>query len=210
MNIGHSSRLPYDPCAYPDKLTEIVGAGNYRLSPDQSYNCNNCLSTLGPRASNNGRGYDVSRVVNTSYAPSQDLVDVDSILSNRNVKESKCKSGKVNPIDVTKYDLMDSNLCNNFLDPESSRLTYPAATYRDMAINRFYNLPLNPQVPIFWNFAENTKLEATDNFDPDIPRVWTDLAQPKSFKHNFTGDPTCNYNNARKCPQSWGKFPPRQ
>lgn len=207
MNIGHSSRLQYDSCAYPDKLTEIVGAGNYRLSPDQMYSCNSCLNTLGPRASNNGRGYDVSRVIKTGNAPSQDLIDVDSILSNRNVRESKCKSGKVNPIDVTKYDLIDSTPCNNFLNPESSRLSYPAATYRDMAINRFYNLPINPQQPIFWNFAENTKLQATDNFDPEIPQVWTDLAQPKSFKNDFKSiNATCNSNNVRNCPGSWGKF----
>lgn len=204
MNIGHSSRQQYDPCAYPDKLSEIVGHGNYRLSPDQMYNCDNCLSTLGPRSSNNGRGNDVSRVLSTGYAPSQDLIDVDSIMSNRNVKHSRCKSGKVNPIDINKYDLINNNMCNNFLDPESSRLSFPAANYRDMSINRFYNLPLDPQVPIFWNFAENTKLQAKDNFRPDIPLVWPDISLPKENKGNYkTCDMSCNGENTKSCPRSW-------
>ena len=38
MNIGHSSRLPYDDCVYPDKLRESTSPLNYKLSTDQIYN----------------------------------------------------------------------------------------------------------------------------------------------------------------------------
>ena len=190
INIGHFSRLPYDTCAYPDRLKESVSPAEYRLSPDQMYNCNSCLSDFGPRASNNGRGYDVSRSANTGYAASQDLIDVDSILSNRNVKQSKCKTGHMNPIDVTKYKLNNVKICNNFLNPESSRLSYPSSNYRDMPINRFYNLVRDPQANIFWDGAVNSRLEAKDNTPIKIPVLWTDLSGPKPIP----GEKTCGIN----------------
>ena len=101
MNIGHSSRLPYDDCAYPDKLLESTSPLNYRINTDQIYNCNKCLSTFGPRSGYMGHG--VSTAVDTKYAEAQDLIDLDSIMSNRNVRTSKCKKGKVNPVDLQKY-----------------------------------------------------------------------------------------------------------
>lgn len=166
MNNGHSSRLPYDVCAYPDKLEESVAPGEYRLNPTKIHNCNKCLSTLGPRSSY--MGFGDSSVVGFPIAPSQAQVDLESILTNRNVKNSKCKKGRVNPIDVTQMNLDHAKICDHTLDPMSSRLVYPPQTFREMAINRFYNLPKDPQANIFWNFEIDSKLEAKDNFVPEI------------------------------------------
>lgn len=176
LNIGESTRLPYSDCAYPDKLSESVGWGQYKLSTDQMYNCNSCLSDFGPRSK---KGNDLSRPNKTGYAVAQDLADVESLLSNRNVKQSKCKSGHVNPIDVTKFKLDNVKLCNNFLNPESSRLSYPSSNYRDMPIDRFFNLPRDPQANIFWDGAVNSRLEAKDNTPIQIPYLWPDLAGPR-------------------------------
>jgi len=177
LNIGHSSRLGYDSCAYSDKLEESVGPLGYRLDPNWQENCQQCLSTLGPRSSYMGQG--VSSAVGHPIATSQKLVDVESILSNRNVKTSKCRRDNLNPINVTKFGVQHLRVCNDYLNPLSSRLTYPAANYRDMAVNRFYNLDRNPQTNVFYDFAVNTKLEAKDNFIVDIPRQWTDMSGPK-------------------------------
>ncbi len=176
LNIGHSSRLGYDSCAYSDRLTESVGPLGYRLDPNFQENCNQCLSTLGPRSSYMGQG--VSTSVGFPIANSQKLVDVESILSNRNVKTTKCKRDKVNPINVTKFGVKHQRICNDTLNPLSSRLTYPAANYRDVAINRFYDLDRNPQTNIFYDFAVNTKLEARDNFIVDLPTLWQDKSGP--------------------------------
>jgi len=176
MLIGSSSRLPYDECAYPDKLQVSTGPLLYKLSTDQIYNCDSCLSTFGPRSSI--RGNDVSKTMKTGYAPSQDLVDLESILTNRNVLESKCKTGRTNPVNVTEMPLQHVPSCGKFLDPVVSRLTHPAANYRDASVNRFYNLPKDPQANIFWNFSVNTRLEAKDNFIPDVPQLWADPTQP--------------------------------
>ncbi len=179
LNIGHSSRLGYDSCAYSDRLNESVGPLGYRLDPNWQENCNQCLSTLGPRSSYMGQG--VSTSVGHPIATSQKLVDVESVLSNRNLKTTKCKRDGVNPINVTKFGVKHMRTCNDYLNPLSSRLTYPAANYRDMAVNRFYNLDRNPQVNIFYDWSVNTKLEAKDNFVVDVPRMWADMATPKAI-----------------------------
>ena len=201
-NIGHSSRLPYDQCAYEDRLSESVSPLLYKVNPNQIKNCKSCLSTLGPRSSY--MGYGVSTTVGNTTAQSQDLVDVESILSNRNVTASACKNGKVNEIDVTRFRLQHARTCNDFLDPMASRLSTPAANYRGMSINRFYDLPINPQDPknIFWNYAVNSKLEAKDNFRDRIPRLMNQGAviprplkgtvkQPHYVVRNRCPDGTC-------------------
>lgn len=202
MNIGHSSRLAYDTCAYDDKLSESVSPLLYRLNPTKIANCDACLSTLGPRAGHNG--YGVSTMIdsdpNNNVAPSQNLVDLESVLSNRNVPTSRCKTGKVNPLDVTKYGLKDAKVCNKYLDPVSSRLTYPSKNYRSIAINRFFDLPLNPQEPIFWDHATNTRLEAKDNFREQIPNV-------KHYDPSLPAEiglekKTCNEKCSALCPRS--------
>ena len=194
MNIGHSSRLPYDKCAYPDKLKESTDPLNYRLSTNQMYNCDRCLPSVGIR-----NGYGVSTYRDVGYAPSQDLVDLDSILSNRNVRTSKCKKGKVNPVNPLELELHNSRACSRKLEPEDSRLSYPASMYRSMPINRFYNLIHDPQEDIFWNFEINSVLEEKDNFRPNVPRPWPNLAGPIEMKGEVDKcDLQCN---GKKCPK---------
>ena len=182
VNIGHSSRLGYDKCSIRDNINESVAPILYRLNPNQINNCNACLSVFGPRTSLGPNSYGVSSSVGHTTAASQDLVDVESILSNRNVIASKCKDGKVNDIDVTKFQLQHARVCNDFLDPVSTLLTNPPQNYRGMSINRFYDLPKHPQANIFWNFATNTKLEAKDNYRERVPRLISyDPSLPKSY-----------------------------
>ena len=180
LNIGHSSRGSYDCCAYEDKLKESVSPLAYKLNANQIHNCDQCLSTLGPRSSYFGQG--VSTSVGHPVATSQALVDVESVLSNRNLKKTKCRRDEVNHVDVNKFKLEHLRICNDYLNPLSSRLSYPAANYREMATNRFYNLNQNPQANIFWDFASNTTLEAKDNFMEDLPRPRRDNSLPTEIK----------------------------
>lgn len=169
MNIGHSSNLLYDQCAYDDRYKESTDPLRYRVNENNIANCDACLSTLGPRSG--FLGYGVSNESGDNVATSQKLVDVESLLSNRNIPTSKCKDGNVNHIDMTKLDVKHPRTCDKFLDPVSSRLTNPASTYRGGSINRFYNLPKNPQEVVFWNFAVNSTLEAKDNYIEQIPEL---------------------------------------
>ena len=171
-NIGVSTRNIYDKCYLPEYTQEIVSPGQYRTNPNHIYNCNGCNSTFGPRGVRNG----VATPLNTQMlAPSQKLVDVESVLSNRNVKQSRCRKGKTNPIRPNDYELYEQPLCSEQsrkLDPVSTLLTHPRYNYKEMPINRFYDLNKNPQENIFWNFAVNTGLEARDNYVPLIPSLW--------------------------------------
>ncbi len=202
MNIGGSSRLPYDDDAYPDKLSESTYSVNYRINSNEIYNNNRCRSAHGPRSGYMGHGVSVPN--DLGYAESQDLVDLDSIFSNRNVPASKAKKGRVNPINpVETYKLHHSKTCSNDLDPQYTLDTHPRSNYRDMESNRFYNLPRNPQDTIFENFEVNSRLEAIDNFTPMVPQIWPNLAGPKPTPNQPSA---CTYDcktQSKNCPKEW-------
>ena len=176
MNIGHSSRLPYDNCFYPDNLSESVAPGDYRLQQYSSYNCDSCLAPFGVKLDVRGNG--VSTSVPVGPAMSQRLVDVESNLSNRNLPQSRCRSGRVNLTNPTKEELTHRNNCNSSLSPEYSHHTSSPKNFRDAQINRFYNLKKNPQEPIFYDFAVNTTLEAKDNFRQQVPKFFDNKPYP--------------------------------
>lgn len=172
---GYSSREKYDKCYNNEQIERSVGPLLYKLNPNQIDNCNACLSVFGPRASggtNRGvMGYGDSTSVGHRTAPAQDLIDVDSILTNRNVVKSKCKDGDVNNIDVTKFQLQHARICNDYLDPISTLLTNPAMNYREIFTDRFYDIGASPQNVIYWDGAVNTSLEARDNYKIRIPNL---------------------------------------
>lgn len=178
--FGHSSRQPYDKCYYPDRLYESTEPVNYRLNEDYIHHCNRCFSSGG--AAPRGAFGDSTNGGRVGVAPKNDLVDVDSVCRNLNVKINRCKRGKINPLNLTKGKMADYNVCDNYLEMGFSKLNDPPSNYRDINLNRFYNLHHNPQETIFWNFSHNTKLEAKDNFVPEIPELWGDMSLPKETK----------------------------
>jgi hypothetical protein len=180
--IGHSSRLPYDNCAYPDRLQESTDPVSYRLNKNYIHNCDRCLNSNGAGPRSTGMGFGNSTLHDVGHAPFNDLIDVDSVCRNLNVKISKCKKGKINPINLTKQKHLDHNICGNYTHPEYSRLSYPSSNYRDISVNRFYNLHHDPQETIFWDMRHNTRLEAKDNWVPDIPEQWEEKASPLEYK----------------------------
>jgi hypothetical protein len=178
MNIGHSSKLPYDKAYYPDHLDESVAPGDYRLQVYSIYSPDSCFAPIGINPGPNGAG--VSTVRQYGPAMAQRLVDVDSVLSNRNLPQSKARDGRVNIIDLEKEKLYSLREClSKSLAPEYTHLTAMPQNFRDLQINRFYNLHKNPQDPIFYDFAINTTLEAKDNYVPVCPRVLSQTGFPK-------------------------------
>lgn len=197
VNFGHSSRLGYDIQAYEDKLIESTDPLSYRLDPNRITNCKPCLSVYGPRSSY--QGFGVSTTVGHTTATSQDLVDVESVLTNRNVPLSKTRAGSVNPIDVTKFDLRHARICNDFLDSSPTRLTDSSKNYRGIAVNRFYDLPRNPQANIFYDWAHNTTLEAKDNYRQKIPKIKKiDPVLPREYRSKKRD---CTRTQCPSCPK---------
>lgn len=189
QNIGHSDRLPYDQCAYDYYTEKSVGPGIYRMNPINIHHPTNCTSTL---MHTRGQTHGVSTVVGNVVAPKQANVDVESILSNRSVLQSKCKDGNFNDIDVTKVKLQHVPQCNSNLDPVATRLTDPASGFREIAINRFYDIPSNPQNHIFYDFGINTSQEAKDNYWAPVDKPFDQSAAfPKPQKGN---NRVCKFN----------------
>jgi len=182
FNYGASSKLQYDQTYIHDDIEQSTAPLLSVLDPNRVKNCNNCLSLFGPRAGHNGVG-DSIPIPNPGLTPAQELVDIDSIMSNRNVKNDRSKKGKVNDIDVFKFKTYDVKYCDRGLDPLSSILTYPKQLYREISVNRFYDLNLNPQVNIYYDWAVNTQLEAKDNYDYPYPfSLATDASLPNDIK----------------------------
>ncbi len=199
MNIGHSARLPYDKCFYNERLEESVSPGQYRIEPFQHFNCDACTTTLGPRS---GRmGFGVSTKVGHKVAPSQKLVDLESDLSNRNLKATRCRKGRVNHMDVSSHNLINAPECRtNKLNPQYTRLSHPSYNYRGIPINRFHNLPIDPQANIFYNFATNTSLEAKDNFVPGEPNMWDQASILPPVENGFVSKCKVKCNVDQYCP----------
>jgi hypothetical protein len=168
FNFGMSSRLQYDSHYITDNIEQSTAPILSVLDPTRVKNCNQCLSLNGPRAGHNGWGNNIP-IAEPGNTPAQELIDIDSIMSNRNVKQDRSKKGGVNEVDVFKFKTYDSVLCGKDLDPVPSILTYPKQLYREMSINRFYDLNTNPQVNIYYNGAVNSQLEAKDNYDSPYP-----------------------------------------
>lgn len=181
MQIGHFSRKQYDSCYLPDRNQQSTQPANYLLNTNRIYNCNRCLSTLGPRSTYNGHG--VSTTGQTRYAESQDLVDTESLLSDRGSDQSRCKKGGVNNNfkNASQMKMYDTKECNCVLNPNSTRLSHPSSNYRDVEMNRFHNLQHDPQENIFEPFAKNTHLETIDNFKPTVPKLWGENMTPKTI-----------------------------
>jgi hypothetical protein len=182
FNYGYSGNLSYDPEFIRDDIIQSTAPLMSVLDPNRVKNCSQCLSLNGPRASHNGWGNSIP-ISNPTITPAQDLIDIDSIMSNRNVRQDRSKKGHVNMVDVFKFKMHDAKLCDRGLDPLATSLTYPKQLYREMSINRFYDLNINPQVNIYYDWAVNSQLEAKDNYDYPYPYfTGMDESLPQTLK----------------------------
>ena len=165
MNIGHSSKLMSDYGVMGEKNRESISPGQYKLSKDQVYNRNGCLNLTGPIGT---RG--ISTAVGDVLIPKQELTDVSSYLSNRHLKHTALKKGRVNTGGLGKYPPKNDRICGDNLAPRFTRLTNPTSSYREMGINRFYNPLRDPQRNLDPPRETNTSNEAKDNWVPKVPR----------------------------------------
>ena len=169
INYGASTRSKYDIGYYNESVDESVGPFNYKLEPYQFNNSQRGLSVFGPRESQNGVG--ISTISGPVIAPRQAMVDVESILKNRNVPLSRTRAAGINNIDISKFKLHDTNTCSRYLDPIATYLTNPSYNYRELSVNRFYSLDRPIQQALYWDKSVNTQLEARDNYKVKIPKI---------------------------------------
>lgn len=168
INFGYSDNMLYDLDSYYSWKQQTTSPINYVLNTDSRYNKGECMPNVGLNYDYMGNGED-TLVGHGIVAKAQQLVDLDSIFSNRNVKNSKGRRSNINPINpvIDFKNKGDIKQCNKTVKPEYSRLSHPMHNYRELSVNRFYDLGSNPQIGgvIYpFKFYTNTTLEAIDNF----------------------------------------------
>jgi hypothetical protein len=168
FNQGYSSKLKYDEDYLRDSIQVSTGPINSQMDANRIRNCKQCFSTNGPRSSYYGWG-DNLPIQNPGVCPAQQVMDIDSIMKNLNTKSSRSSKGGLNPVDVFKFTTYNNVECNKFLDPVALQLTQPRTLAREQSINRFYDLNKNPQQHIYYNWSQNTYLEAIDNYRTPYP-----------------------------------------
>ena len=155
-----STRKKYDECSTNLFYKQSTDPLLYRISPDFVDNCQKCYSNNGPR----GQNMNVS-VLN------KNLIDVDSLLTNRTKVASDCKDGQVTSINFDECNKYNLPLCDRFLDQHDTRLTHPLVNYRGLTSNWSFEPRVNnrdAQCNVFWDFSENTRLTTKDNYRPEI------------------------------------------
>jgi len=145
------TRIPYDICAYEEKLKQSQEPMYYHLYIGQRDNCNPCVSSTGAR--NN-------RVPFSSEIPTAEggyPVEVESVLSNRGYPLGRCISGytlvdKEKKLDtiLSKNPLLIPKNCSKKLTPEDTRLDLPPSNFREINIDRFEWPIINPYEFTFW------------------------------------------------------------
>ena len=140
------NRITYDQCAYDLQLDRSIAPGNYRLYPGYSKNCNECYQYNQPPNANN-QPSDAKKFCDPGFGT---LAQVESELTNRNKYLEKCnKIGKND--EYKKNKVYNKPLCDNKLEPEDTRFTFPIDNYRGMSLTSFYFTPylhVNPQCEI--------------------------------------------------------------
>ena len=170
INYGVSSRLRYDENYVNDRVVQSTGPIQSTMDPNRISNCNKCTPTAGAGARPSHNGWQDNLPVSmANNSPAQQVTDIESVLTNRNVKKTRGKTGGLNPVDVLKYKTYNNTTCGKGLDPVYSTLSFPKQFYRELSINRFYDLNINPQANIYWNDSIDSRLEAKDNYNYPYP-----------------------------------------
>lgn len=190
---GYNSRQIYDTNYLNEQVSDSIKPMQRMMDDSKFYNCNSCFSVNGPRASTGPSSVGNSTITpRKGQKPSrQSFIELESILQNRNMKSTKLKNGKVNKMNINKINVQSPPLCSNLLSPISTLQTDPRYAFREISVNRFIDLPRNPQEHIYWDVARNTKLEAIDCYVPQIPVMLPDNVQPVPLPEKKM---KCSYN----------------
>ena len=180
---GSLERLPYDQGAYSKKLQESTAPLAYVLDPIGANQCSPC------RPSNVG----YLGKVGVSLTNQRPLIDVESDLLNINRYNSKdpneyykpicprcgncnegypCGGGVLGTCQNCQENLAHLPSCD--ISTEYTRISNPLCTAREVGVNRFQPLCLNPQDEQRWLHASEVGISyrnvVKDNHVPCIPR----------------------------------------
>jgi len=156
-------RIKYDNEAYDLKLERSIGPGDYRLFLGNNENCSKCFSYDGPKNAKS----DVSLPDDINGNQWGPMTEIESYLTNRVNKLSDAniygKNDYYKNIPVT-----NKNNCNNILESEDTRFTFPIEAFRCMDLTSYHYSPflyVNPQCEIQDDrIGLNSRLRVKDTF----------------------------------------------
>ena len=137
------SRLPYDNCAYAQKMKRSVTPGDYRLYMGYGENSKKCLPLNAPINSNSGVS-SVRRVQETDFGK---LVNAESHLTNRVTPVSLCDEKSTDMVNK-KLKVHHKPICSETVATVDTRFTHPVDTYRGLSLTNYHLTPylhVNPQ-----------------------------------------------------------------
>jgi hypothetical protein len=120
-------------------------------------NCGKCLPFIGKQIKGDRFG---------SKQPNQ--TDIETSLWRASYPWG-CGRDGVHVLDMKQKNYDTYSTCPKFLDEIDSLLTHPKEHYRELEVDRFYDLHRDPASFIFWDYAVDTKLQAKDNYRTRYP-----------------------------------------
>jgi hypothetical protein len=165
------SRIKYDENAYNEKLNREVAQGDYRLFKGYNENCNKCNSFDGPRNSLSEQSIPiVDKCENELCA----LTYVESLLQNRVNKLIDSNDYGKND-EYKNYPVVNKLTCDDSLNFEDTRFTYPIEAFRCMDTSQYHYSPFlstNPQCEIqSERIGSNTRLTMKDTWKMKTPKL---------------------------------------
>lgn len=187
------SRLPYDKCAYSQKIKRSVTPGDYRLYSGFGENCKKCLPLNAPINSNNGAS-SVRPLDSNNFGV---VVNAESHLTNRNIPHSECNENSTD----SKHKEMKVHhkpLCAKAVATVDTRFTHPVDTYRGMSLTNFHMTPhlhVNPQNNVQCDSHRegfHTRVWVKDNYQIPKQTKWDDGSSLPPKPKEAPKQPKCN------------------
>lgn len=175
------SRLPYDNCAYAQKMKRSVTPGDYRLYMGYGENNKKCLPLNAPINSNNGVS-SVRRVHETDFGK---LVNAESHLTNRVTPISLCEEKSTDMLHK-KIKVHHKPICSENVATVNTRFTNPVDTYRGMSLTNYHLTPylhVNPQNNIqciSHRDGFHSRVWVKNNYKQQNHVKWKDTSLPPS------------------------------
>src|SRR5271170_4662723 len=155
---GFFANTKDDDCFIVSRVNQSVGPYNFQMFPGQWKNCEPCFPLYG--ATPDGRWYQ-------SNDP--DLVDKETILKNQSYPYVGCGRDKVRLLNSNEKNKDLKGFCNKWITPQESLMTHPKSYYRELQIDRFYDLQRPQESFVSWDYQINSKQQAKDAFVQKFP-----------------------------------------
>lgn len=175
------TRAKYDNEAYELKIERATGPGDYRLFLGSNENCEKCMSYDGPRNAKS----DVSLADGGQVNQWGSMAEVESHLTNRVNKLTETNIYGRNDY-YKNLPVTNKNNCNQTLESEDTRFSFPLEAYRCMDLTAYRYSPflhVNGQCEIQDDrIGLNSRLRVKDTFivARPIPLDQTNTLPPSS------------------------------